>query len=71
MNERKRETNLELLRILAMLMVISLHYLDKGNALVEIEDLYVSSPNIINKMLAWVLEVLSYGAVNIYIMIRI
>ena len=69
MKDKKRETNLELLRILAMLMVISLHYLDKGNALVEIEDLYVSSPNIINKMLAWVLEVLSYGAVNIYIMI--
>jgi len=69
MNAKKRETNLELLRILAMLMVISLHYLGKGNALAEMEDLYVSSPYFANKMLAWFLEVLSYGAVNIYIMI--
>ena len=69
MNAKKRETNLELLRILAMLMVISLHYLGKGNALVEIGDLYVSSPHIVNKLLAWTLEVLSYGAVNIYMMI--
>ncbi|MBR3637985.1 MAG: hypothetical protein IKN45_08740 [Lachnospiraceae bacterium] len=36
MQDKKRETNLELLRIIAMLMVISLHYLDKGNTLVEI-----------------------------------
>ena len=66
---KSRETNLELLRILAMMMVISLHYLDKGNALAEIGDISVSNPAFFNQILAWVLEVLSYGAVNLYIMI--
>ena len=69
MNVKKRETNLELLRIIAMLMVISLHYLDKGNALAEIGDIHVSNPDFANQILAWVLEVCSYGAVNLYIMI--
>ena len=66
---KKRETNLELLRIVAMLMVISLHYLDKGNALAEIGKILPGDGNFTNEILAWCFEVLSYGAVNLYIMI--
>ena len=68
--EKKREINLELLRILAMLMVISLHYLGKGKTL-SMGILYVlpSNANFANEVLAWTLEAASYAAVNLYIMI--
>ena len=69
MQDKKRETNLELLRIIAMLMVISLHYLDKGNTLVEIGKITFKNWNLANELTAWALEVLCYGAVNLYIMI--
>ena len=69
MVKKTREANLELLRILAMFMVISLHYLGKGGALTPIGEIAPSNPNFANEILAWVLEVSAYGAVNIYIMI--
>lgn len=52
-----------------MLMVISLHYLDKGYALAEIGKILPGDGNFTNEILAWCFEVLSYGAVNLYIMI--
>jgi surface polysaccharide O-acyltransferase-like enzyme len=70
MTEKKREVNLELLRIIAMLMVISLHYLGKGNTMAAgITAVSPTDPNFINEVLAWTLEALSYGAVNLYVMI--
>jgi len=70
MTQKKREANLELLRIIAMLMVISLHYLGKGNTMAAgITAVSPSNPNFINEVLAWTLEALSYGAVNLYVMI--
>ncbi len=70
MTQKKREVNLELLRIIAMLMVISLHYLGKGNTMAAgITAVSPFKPNFINEVLAWTLEALSYGAVNLYVMI--
>jgi len=70
MEGKKREINLELLRILAMLMVISLHYLGKGNTMaMGIAAVLPSDGNFLNEILAWTLEAASYAAVNIYIMI--
>ena len=70
MTPKKREVNLELLRIIAMLMVISLHYLGKGNTMsAGAAGVSMTDANFINEVLAWSLEALSYGAVNLYIMI--
>jgi peptidoglycan/LPS O-acetylase OafA/YrhL len=69
MEKKKREANLELLRILSMCMVIGLHYLGKGNALRDMAEILPGNPNYINEVLAWYLEALCYGAVNLYIMI--
>ncbi|MBR3040656.1 MAG: acyltransferase [Lachnospiraceae bacterium] len=69
MAAKKRQANLELLRIIAMLMVITLHYLGKGNALPEMENLTPSAPDFVNGMIAWTFEILSYGAVNLYVLI--
>lgn len=68
-SEKKRDINLELLRIISMLMIITLHYLDKGYALKDIVAILPGDGNFANELLAWCLEVLSYGAVNLYIMI--
>ena len=65
MEGKKREINLELLRILAMLMVISLHYLGKGNTMaMGITAVLPSDGNFLNEILAWTLEAASYAAVN-------
>ncbi len=69
MEKKKREANLELLRILSMCMVIGLHYLGKGNALKDMAQILPADSNYINEVLAWYLEALCYGAVNMYIMI--
>ena len=60
----KRLANVELLRILAMLMVVMLHYLDKGNLLPE-KNLYMD----LTGYVAWILESLSIVAVNVYVLI--
>ena len=61
---KKREMNFELLRIIAMCMIIGLHYLDKGNVLgnfVEIQDTKAYLP--------WIFEAFFFCAVNIYVLI--
>ncbi len=62
---KKREANLELLRIVAMLMIICLHYLGKGNTLLmpgeEGFTIYTA--------FAWLLEAICIGATNLYVLI--
>lgn len=61
---RKREANYELLRIVAMLMIITLHYLDKGGILPQPESAYTGAG-----LTAWVLEAFCVPAVNVYVLI--
>ncbi len=61
---KKREMNFELLRILAMCMIIGLHYLDKGNVLSDFMDMHGT-----NEYLAWIFEAFFYPAVNVYVLI--
>lgn len=62
MEQKKvRQTNLELLRILAMFMVIILHYLGKGG--------FLTSTALQSQPLYLVLETLSIVAVNLYVLI--
>ncbi len=63
--ERKiRQANYEALRILAMLMVITMHYLQKGGMLLSLtENTEVSN------LLAWLVETLCIGAANAYVLI--
>lgn len=60
----KRLANIELLRIIAMCMVIMLHYLGKGDLLPD-----MSIEMGINEYVAWIMESLSIVAVNVYVLI--
>ncbi len=55
---------MEVLRIVAMLMIITLHYLDKGGVLKEF-----ALKMGLNRELAWIIEALCMGSVNIYVLI--
>lgn len=61
---KKRNANVELLRLLSMLMVTMLHALGKGELLVSLTG---ETP--VNGWIAWALEALSIGAVNIFMLI--
>ena len=61
---KKRNANMELLRLISMLMIIFLHALGKSNLLV---NLY-AEPSL-NGVIAWVLEAMSLCAVNVFILI--
>ena len=61
---KKRVVSIELLRILAMMMVVMLHYLDKGNVLPEL-----TGEIGLKGCVAWGLESLSAVAVNVYMLI--
>lgn len=60
----KRMANVELLRILAMLMIVMLHYLGKGN-LLPVPSTSMDSMG----YMAWILESLCIVAVNVYVLI--
>ncbi len=60
----KRKANYELLRILAMLMIIGLHYLDKGGILPKLNTALS-----ISGALAWLLEAFFIMAVNVYVLL--
>lgn len=61
---KTREANFELLRVIAMLMILTLHYLDKGGILPKVEqDLDLTG------FLAWGLEALCVPAVNVYVLL--
>lgn len=59
-----RMASIELLRSVAMLMVITLHYLDKGGILIPIVE-----KQTISGMLAWLLESFCIVAVNTYVLV--
>lgn len=61
--EKERNTNLDALRIISMLMVLTLHYLSKGGLL--------ESKNVTENqyIIYWFLECLSIVAVNCYVLI--
>lgn len=61
---KKREANFELLRIAAMLMIITLHYLDKGGILPKPDQDFG-----ITGFLAWGLEAFCVPAVNVYVLL--
>ena len=62
--ERKRNANMDLLRMLSMLMVTMLHALTKSDLL-----LFMGSEVPVNGWIAWVLEALSVSSVNIFMLI--
>lgn len=65
MSEKKRMANLELLRCVAMMMVIVLHYLGKGKLLPELTGGEIGGTG----AAAWLLEAFCIVAVNVYMLI--
>lgn len=63
-HHKNRMINIELLRLLAMMMVVSLHYLSKGGLLEEL-----TGPLSAKGHLAWILESFSIAAVDVYVLI--
>lgn len=61
---KKRIASIELLRILAMMMVVMLHYLSKGGLLTSLTEEFGPGAYI-----AWLLEAFSIVAVNVYMLI--
>lgn len=61
---RKRQANFELLRILAMCMIVAMHYLLKGGILLPLSE--NGSP--VNHV-AWLIEAFCIVAVNVYVLI--
>ncbi len=61
---KKRMVNMELLRILAMLMVVLLHYLSKGGLLTSLTGEFTAGAYV-----AWLLEAFAIVAVNVYMLI--
>jgi len=65
MGQRKeRQSNMELLRIVAMLMVVSLHYLGKGGLLKSAPFDMKATDYVV-----WILEAFCIVAVNVYVLI--
>ena len=61
---KKREMNFELLRIVAMCMIIGLHYLDKGGVLGDF-----TQKQGVKGYLPWIFEAFFFCAVNVYVLI--
>lgn len=64
MEKKPRMANIELLRSIAMMMVITLHYLDKGKVLIPLGQ----EQSLIG-LCAWMLEAFAIVAVNVYVLI--
>lgn len=62
---KKRMANLEMLRCLAMMMVVVLHFLGKGNLLGDVTAGHMDGVGIV----AWILESFCIVAVNVYMLI--
>ena len=60
----KRQLNMEILRIVAMCMIITLHYLDKGGVLKDFATVNTPVGNA-----AWIIEAFCMVSVNIYVLI--
>lgn len=63
-----RNYGIDLLRMVSMLMVITLHTLGHGGVLSMAED-QAGNGNITNYAIAWLFEILAYAAVDIFVMI--
>ena len=61
---KKRIASIELLRILAMMMVVMLHYLSKGELLTPLTEEFGTGAYV-----TWLLEAFSIVAVNVYMLI--
>lgn len=61
---KKREMNFELLRMVAMCMIIGLHYLDKGGVLGSFPE-----KQGVKGYLPWIFEAFFFCAVNVYVLI--
>lgn len=61
---KKRVVSIEVLRIIAMMMVVMLHYLGKGEILQEL-----TGPMNLNGYVAWIMEAFCIVAVNVYMLI--
>lgn len=64
MKTKTRQANMELLRIIAMMMVVTLHYLIKGEAAVSLADDFT-----ILNILLWLVKALCIVATNVYVLI--
>ena len=64
MQKKERMANLEVLRCVAMMMVVVLHYLGKGGLLPDL-----TAPLSAQDTVAWLLEAFCIVAVNVYMMI--
>ncbi len=62
--KKARQLNFEILRIVAMLMIVCLHYLGKGGALTPVAQKFG-----VNSYIAWLVEAFCYVSVNIYVLI--
>lgn len=60
---KQRNSNIELLRVISMLMVVALHYLNQGGIL---ENAVYGD---VNYAVSWLVEAASYASVNIYVLI--
>lgn len=64
MKKKTRQANMELLRIIAMFMVVVLHYLSKGQAIVPMTE----DTGVLNLSL-WFIEALCIVTINLYVLI--
>lgn len=63
-----RNYGIDLLRLVSMLMVVTLHTLGHGGVLNMVAE-RAASGKVVNYGVAWLLEILAYGAVDIFVMI--
>lgn len=64
MKTKTRQANMELLRIIAMMMVVTLHYLIKGEASVSLAEEFTAL-----NLLLWFVRALCIVATNVYVLI--
>ena len=64
-SEKERMANLELLRIVAMLLIVVLHFLGKGGWLTELTEPSLSYTGYV----AWGMEALAIGSLNVYMLL--
>ena len=64
MKEKARQANIELLRIVAMLMIVMLHYIVKGQAAVSLVEKFT-----MGNMMLWFVKAVCIVAVNVYVLI--
>lgn len=61
--KNKREYSLDLLRVISMLMIITLHYCTFGYKIIEAGSIGNNTP------ILWIIYAFCYGAVNLYVLI--